>query len=47
MEKVIEKLELFVDKFIDDLEKKPFKTIVKTFVIVWITVKIVKLIKSR
>ena len=46
MKNILKKLEDFVDNYLDDLEKKPVKTILKTLIVVWLASKVIKLVKK-
>lgn len=47
MEKIIEKLESFVTKQMEDLQKHPVKTVIKIAIFAWIIKTIIKFIKNQ
>jgi len=45
MDRIIEKLESIAEKYINQLQEAPVKTIIKTLVLVWLITKVKKLLK--
>ena len=46
MENLEKRLDEFIDKFTKNLEEKPINTIIKSLVVIWIGMKVIKMLKK-
>ena len=47
MASVEKKIEKFIDGYTDNLKEKPFSTLVKTLIVIWIGSKVIKMLNGN
>jgi hypothetical protein len=46
MKKVEKKIENFLSSYVNNLEDRPVKTIIKTLIVIWIATKVIKMLRK-